>query len=277
MVPIGLCAQLACLWEASARKPGNVAPGQHFDDSTYLDYLKSAAAIAPVLDTAWKRRVGETVLASVLATKQVTTSNTNLGIILLLAPLATVAGQPLRQGLPGVLERLDVEDARLVYEAIRLVNPAGLGRVAEQDVNDKPTRTLRAVMALASERDLIALQYVNGFAQVLDELPASLRRGLADGLGLEEAIVRTQLAFLSEHPDSLIARKLGPEAAREVSERARQVAQDGRDRAAFDAWLRAAGHDRNPGTTADLIAAALFVGLREGSLSPRELFTAAPT
>ena len=34
----------------------------------------------------------------------------------------------------------------------------------------------------------------------------------------------------------------------------------------FDAWLRADGHRRNPGTTADLIAASLFAAFRDGIL-----------
>jgi len=272
MLPIGVCAQLACIWEATARKPGNVHRFQDFDDSSYVDYLTSAAAIAPVLETAWKRHVGETVLAGVLATRQVARGNTNLGILLLLAPLATVAGQPLRQGLPHVLTHLDVEDAKLVYEAIRLANPAGLGKVDEQDVREQPTQTLREVMALAAGRDLVALQYADGFKEVFDEIVPALRASLGEGHGLEEAIVRTYLQFLTDHPDSLIARKRGTEAAREVSGRAKQVVLGKVRRDEFDAWLREGGHGRNPGTTADLLAAALFVALREGSLSPHERF-----
>ena len=86
----GLCAQIACVWEATARKPGNVHRYCDFEDSTYLDYLLSAAALAPVLDRAADRRIGETILDAVRATRRVTRSNTNLGIVLLLTPLASV-------------------------------------------------------------------------------------------------------------------------------------------------------------------------------------------
>jgi triphosphoribosyl-dephospho-CoA synthase len=272
MLPVGLCTQLACIWEAMARKPGNVHRLRDFEDTSYLDFLVSAAAIAPVLEGAWSRPVGETILAAVQATQQVTRVNTNLGIILLLAPLASVVGKPLRQGLPCVLDRLTVADALKTYEAIRLANPGGLGKVPEQDVGQEPTQTLREVMALAADRDLIALQYANGYAQVLDEAVPALQSSLAEGGGLEEAVIRCLLQLLSHHPDSLIVRKRGLAEAMEVRERAGKVLKGMLNRTAFDSWLREEGHSRNPGTTADLIAAALFVMLREGLLSPQRGF-----
>src|SRR6266566_2508619 len=132
MLPVGLCAQLACIWEVTARKPGNVHRYRDFEDAGYLDFVTSAAAIAPVLDAAAGRPVGETILDAVRATRQVARTNTNLGIILLLAPLAAAApGESLRDGLRGVLGRLDVAGCRACYEAIRLASPAGLGRVPE--------------------------------------------------------------------------------------------------------------------------------------------------
>ena len=90
MPDVGLCAQLACIWEATARKPGNVTRHCDFDDVSYLDFLTSAAAVAPVLATAAQRRVGATILEAVRATRRVAATNTNLGIVLLLAPLASV-------------------------------------------------------------------------------------------------------------------------------------------------------------------------------------------
>src|SRR5271166_2961827 len=139
MPEVGLCAQLACVWEATARKPGNVTRFHDFEDLTYLDFVLSAAAIAPVMATAAQQRVGATVLEAVRATRRVVRTNTNLGIILLLAPLACVPdAEELRGGVERVLSGLDVEDARRAYEAIRLAAPGGLGRVAEQDVVAEP-------------------------------------------------------------------------------------------------------------------------------------------
>src|SRR5437016_1103988 len=120
MISIGLCAQLACIWEATARKPGNVHRRRDFEDTTYLDFLHSAAVIAPFLEDA-SRDVGDTVLQCIQATRNVTGKNTNLGIVLLLAPLARVPqGEDLRSGLNRLLDNLDVADSRAAYEAIRL-------------------------------------------------------------------------------------------------------------------------------------------------------------
>jgi len=281
MLLVGLSVQLACVWEATARKPGNVHRYRDFEDASYLEFVLSAAAIAPVLDGAVERPVGQTILEGVRATRQVARTNTNLGIVLLLSPLATVpSNEPLRDRLLGVLERLDVEDACAAYEAIRLANPGGLGRVSEQDVHDEPTQGLREVMALAADRDLIARQYINGFEQVFDEGVPALRHALDQGASLEKSIIACQLNLMARHADSLILRKCGPQEAQEASRRAQQLldagGQTSRDGwqmlASFDAWLCEAGHTRNPGTTADLIAACLFVGLREGVLSPLHPF-----
>jgi triphosphoribosyl-dephospho-CoA synthase len=275
MPPIGLCAQLACIWEATARKPGNVHRYCDFDDASYIDFLASAAAVAPILDTAPQRRVGETIWQAVQATRQVTATNTNLGIVLLLAPLAAVPpSEPLRAGLLRVLETLDVEDARAVYRAIRLAAPGGLGEAPEQDVRAEPTQTLRAAMGLGAERDLIARQYVNGFHEVFTVGVPALQGGLERTEALESAIVACHLTWMAAFPDSLIARKRGLAEAAEAGRRARQVLDAGwphtpAGRAALgdlDVWLRAEGHARNPGTTADLVAACLFVALREDTI-----------
>ncbi len=90
MIPIGLYAQLACIWEAMARKPGNVHRYADFADLTYLDLLHSAAAVAPILNGASLWGVGKSILESVKATRRVAKTNPNLGIVLLLAPLAAV-------------------------------------------------------------------------------------------------------------------------------------------------------------------------------------------
>jgi triphosphoribosyl-dephospho-CoA synthase len=264
----GLCSQIACIWEATARKPGNVHRYCDFADSSYTDFLLSAAAIAPVMTTACQRRVGATILDAVRATRRVTGTNTNLGIVLLLAPLATVAPETeLRSGVERVLDGLDVEDARLTYEAIRLASPGGLGDAPEQDVREEPTQTLRQVMALAAERDLIARQYANGFAEVFEEGAPAVLAGLERTGSIEGAIIHAHLHLMAHHPDTLIARKSGRAEAEEAARRAREVLDAGStELKRFDGWLRAEGHARNPGATADLLAACLFVLLRENTI-----------
>jgi triphosphoribosyl-dephospho-CoA synthase len=275
MIATGLCAQLACIWEATARKPGNVHRYQDFPDLTYANLIVSAAAVAPVLETAPSRRVGETILESVGATRRLVQTNTNLGIVLLLAPLAAVPRETdLRRGLPAILGQLDRTDACAVYEAIRLAVPGGLGRVPEQDVVEEPTQSLREVMALAADRDLVARQYTNTFHEVWEEGIPALAQGLERAQTLEGAIIDCHLHLMAGFPDSLIARKQGAAEAAEASRRAQRVLANGwpgnrtgwQGLADLDAWLRAAGNRRNPGTTADLVTATLFIALREGML-----------
>jgi triphosphoribosyl-dephospho-CoA synthase len=101
----------------------------------------------------------------------------------------------------------------------------------------------------------------------------ALRQGRAQGLAWPAAIVDAYLQTLSQVPDTLIARKLGPEAAQGVSRRAAAVLAEGaagtreraRSEAELDAELRGPRNRKNPGTTADIVTAALFVLLSEGS------------
>ena len=277
MPSLGFCAQLACIWEVTASKPGNVNRYYDFENTAFVDYLISAAAIAPVIDEVGQRRVGETVLEGVRATRQVVKSNTNLGILLLLAPLGAVpSGQGLKSGAAQVLERLDVDDAKTVYEAIRLAEPGGLGQVPQEDVRNEPTAGLREDMGLAADRDLIARQYVNNFRDVFELGVPALTCQLDRGHNLETAIIYSHLRFMATYPDSLIARKCGADVAEEARRRAESVLQNGwpeshgphakHELAKFDKWLRSGGNRRNPGTSADLVTASLFVLLREGTI-----------
>jgi triphosphoribosyl-dephospho-CoA synthase len=272
----GVHAQVACIWEATARKSGNVHRYADFEDTAYLDFLTSAAALAPVLAVAEDHCLGATILEGVRLTRRVVANNTNLGILLLLAPLSAVGGGiPLEEGVEEVLARLTVDDAVFTYDAIRLAAPAGLGRVADQDVFAKPTQTLRQVMALAADRDLVARQYANGFREVFREGVPALRRGLELSQSLEGGIILCHLHLLAHYPDSLIARKRGQAEAEEAAQRARRVLEarwphhpNGRTALAeLDAWLRAEGHARNPGTTADLVTACLFIALRQAIIT----------
>jgi triphosphoribosyl-dephospho-CoA synthase len=273
----GAAATLACLYEATAQKPGNVHPNASFDDLTYADFVASAIVIGPIFEQAHEKGVGRTVLDAVQATQESVGTNTNLGTLLLLAPLAAVpADKTLADGIAGVLQRFDRDDIRFVYEAIRLAVPGGLGRVDDADVCSDPPEnlTLVEVMQLASERDRVARQYTNRLADVLDGTARSIAEGVVRGLPLSDAIVFTHIRQIAEHGDSLIARKCGPQTASEARRRAQLVLKSGspgdgayqQALTEFDAWLRADGHRRNPGTTADLVAAGLFVLLREGRL-----------
>lgn len=270
---VGRCATLACLIEATVPKPGNVHRGADFDDLHFFDFQAAAVAIGPAIEqVAIDGRVGRAVLDAVRATRTLAATNVNLGIVLLIAPLAAVPrNRPMMLGLRYVLSQLTPQDAVDVYEAIRLANPGGMGKVDEADVAGPPPSSLVDAMRLAADRDSIAKQYVTDFADVFDLVVPELQRGLAKGWALGDTVIRTHLRVLHELPDTLIARKCGIAKAREVSAWAGQVLEAGppddenyhEALADLDFELRSDGHRLNPGATADLIAAGLFVALRD--------------
>jgi triphosphoribosyl-dephospho-CoA synthase len=289
---VGLSGFQACLWEVTARKVGNVHRNADFDDTTYLDFITSASLIKPYLCQAGSKEIngGFTALAVAIGNaigenSMVVKRNTNLGIILLLFPLAA-AWHRLHQEkkrkncLDRLLARLTVEDAVYVYRSIRLARPGGLGDAPEQDVSGDPTVTLLEAMKLAADRDLVARQYATGFADVFDFGVPAFLAGFERFGSVEAAIIDSQLRWLAAYPDSLIARKNGPAVAADVQARAAAVLDlggiatpDGRRAGvALDRHLRSDGNKLNPGTTADLITACLFVALRENKVSPSTPF-----
>lgn len=274
-------APVACIWEATARKIGNVHRRADFAGTGLMDFLLSAVAIGPALSAVGSRGVGPAIWSAVEATRGMVGQNTNLGIILALAPLVAVPeSDSLRAGTSPVLAGLSVEDTRLVYRAIRHANPGGLGDAPEQDVRDEPTITLLEAMRLAADRDMIARQYASGFADVFDFGVPAFADSLARFGTVEAAIIDSQLHWLAAYPDSLIARKNGPAVAEDVQRRAAAVLALGgiattKGRAAgvaLDRHLRSNGNNLNPGTTADLITACLYVALRENMVTPSTPF-----
>jgi triphosphoribosyl-dephospho-CoA synthase len=272
---LGLAATLACLLEVSAEKVGNVTPTRRFADAGFADFARSALALGPAVATAAPGRVGRTVYRAVTATRRVTRTNTNLGIALLLAPLAAAWRSPapggFRRRLGRLLRGLSVGDARWAYAAIRRARPGGLARRPVADVRKPPAVTLREAMGLAAGRDAIAAEYTRDFAVTFGvALPAL--RGAVRRLPVLDAIVQAHLEVLARVPDSLIARKAGPAAAAAVARRARAVLRAGglhttRGKAAtrrLDRDLRRDGNRLNPGASADLVTAALFVWLLPG-------------
>ena len=288
--------EICCLMEATARKPGNVHPAAKFVDLDYDDFVAAAQAIGGPLANAQRDGLGQSVFNAIQATRQNSGSNVNLGIALLIAPLASIAdGLSLIAGIGNVLAQTTIDDAEQVYAAIRLARPGGLGNVKSQDVNDRPSITLRDAMSLAADRDRIAEQYASDFSFLLGHarhwlldawqwchdlesviLQMGELLGLPEIVPWEAAIIRFQLKLLADAPDSLVARKCGSAIATELQERAnelhrtdwpgRMISWSALHR--FDEWLRSDGHRRNPGTTADLIAATLFAAVRDGLIIP---------
>ena len=267
--------RLACQREVRSPKPGNVFPGNEFADATVADFLASADAIAAVMAMASDRPLGTTILKCVEATRRVVGHNTNLGIILLIAPLAAVpVGRTLTDGIETVLNATTVDDSIAAYEAMCRAQPAGLGEVNDQDLLQTPTENLVECMRLAADRDLIAAQYANGFQQVLGSGLAWLAEAQHAIESSSQQITWLAVRFLAEFGDSLIARKCGLPMSDLVQKKAQELLRSGwpqrsdssADLADLDAFLRADGNRRNPGTTADFIAAVIFAGLRDGRI-----------
>ncbi|MFE1601852.1 triphosphoribosyl-dephospho-CoA synthase [Methylobacterium sp. ID0610] len=256
----------ACRAELAALKPGNVHVFAEGHRMTLADFETSAAVSAGPL-TAPGRRVGERAEAAVAATMVAVGQNTNLGIVLLCAPLAAAAEQPppLRSALDRVLAGLDAADARGVFAAIRRANPGGLGRAARHDVTQAAAPPpLLAAMAEAADRDRIARAYVTGFADLFEIGLPALDRARAQGLTAPWTATAIHLAFLTAFPDSHIARKFGLDRAEAV--RAEAQAALGALVLGEPATAALLAHDRrlkeaglNPGTSADLTVATLFL------------------
>jgi triphosphoribosyl-dephospho-CoA synthase len=274
----------ACALDVATPKPGNVStqsPGHGMNAAQFLDSADAA------VDALFARGapVGRRILDAVTRTRDAVGCNTNLGIVLLVAPLAAalddtgpaLSAQAWREATSRTLATLDVDDARLAYRAIALANPGGLGDAPEQSVHAPPTVGLRDAMRLASDRDSIARQYANGFQDIFEtglaayrEAPARVADAPEEPQAPEAAMLGVFLAFLGGWPDSHIVRKHGMAlaqsvtlAAREHHDRWRQAllhAQRATAIAPLDAWdadLKARGI--NPGTSADLAVATLFV------------------
>jgi triphosphoribosyl-dephospho-CoA synthase len=267
--------QLACLLEVSAAKPGNITPTHEFSDTTYADMVASGLALGSAFGSrrARRRGVGELIADGVQETAHVTDANTNLGIVLLFAPLVRAAAtrtadETLAAATGRVLSQLDVDDAAAAFAAIVQARPGGLGDAPEHDVRAPASVPLREAMAAAAHRDSIASEYATGYAIVFDEGLPFLAGALQERPSTLDAIVSLHLALLAARPDTLIARKAGEEAARAVMAAARQVRDGSLSLADFDASLRGDDHRLNPGTTADLVAATLLAALLSGVRLP---------
>lgn len=255
----------ACEAELLALKPGNVHVWADGHGMTVADFRHSAAAAAPALCNP-ALGVGARVLAAVGATRAAVGQNTNLGILLLCAPMLHAAERagPLAGALRRVLHDLDIADARAAYAAIRLAAPAGLGEVDEADIGGEPGITLRDAMRLAQGRDRIAWNYAHGMADPLRRGAPRLAALRARGWAEPWPTSGLYMSLLAAIPDSHVARKHGTAAAEALRRRARPLARAlwaasaperlAGDLMALDAALKIEG--LNPGTTADLTVAS---------------------
>ena len=259
----------ACLAELSALKPGNVHIFADGHGMVVQDFIASAEVSAqPLCEPGLT--VGQRIRRAIQATWSAVNCNTNLGIVLLAAPMIQASlqtGLPLSaHALNETLQALTVDDARLAYAAILQASPAGLGSSDQHDVHEVPTVTLLQGMEQAQSYDLVARQYANGYQDVLGVGLARYREALALWQREAWAVTAVYLGFLGHYPDSHIARKYGDAAAERVMQQAlvhehNLMACDNpktyqRSLMAFDQELKQA--KLNPGTTADLTVATVL-------------------
>jgi triphosphoribosyl-dephospho-CoA synthase len=258
----------ACVAELDALKPGNVHIFAAGHRMTVAQFVRSADAAAGPLSASGVR-VGRRILGAVEATLEAVGANTNLGIILLCAPLAAAAESnpsDLRPALAEVLADLDTDDASLAFRAIMRASPAGLGRVERNDVTQPARVTLRQAMADAADRDRIARQYTSSFADIFETGLPVLAAAAARSWDQAWTVLAVYLGFLSAFLDSHIVRKYEISVAEDVQRTAAQfhhALQSSWDPAhlhddllAWDKTLKA--RNINPGTSADLTVATLF-------------------
>lgn len=259
----------ACRREIEALKPGNVhvfADGHSMSADQFL--VSAGVSSGPLTDPSLP--IGQRILDAIRATRRAVGTNTNLGIVLLCAPLiraAEMSGGARRANLGKVLDGMDMEDTASVFEAIVLASPGGLGTADAHDVRGQPTAGLLDAMREAADRDRIARQYVTRYDDVFGVGLPAIDEALARGESGMWPAVFSYMTLLAGFPDSHVARKLGVQAASRIQEEAAAVrvsleaAEDEQARIAlllnFDRSLKARAV--NPGTSADLTVASLLV------------------
>jgi triphosphoribosyl-dephospho-CoA synthase len=256
----------ACIEELAALKPGNVHVHAAGHRMTVADFVRSSEVSGPLLCRVGAP-LGWRIREAVVATRAAVGQNTNLGILLLCGPLAVAAERGLAVG--AVIAASDLDDAGMVFEAIRIAGPGGLGSADRHDVHRPATVTLAVAMAAAADRDSVARQWVNGFADVLGAGMAEYEAARVRWIDPSRAALAAYLWFLAAFPDSHVRRKHGLAVAEVVRQKAGEVRRALDLPAmlprllAWDAELK--GQGINPGTSADLTVATAFawrLGLR---------------
>ena len=259
-----------CDLDIQSLKPGNISIYAAAKDLSVDDFLNSAKASArPITEP--HSSLGIRIFNAISATQLAVHTNTNLGIVLLLAPLIQAKfeiaeAEKLEEALARILSRTSVQDATEVYQAIRIANPGGMGEKEDQDISQEPNVTLLNTMKISSEWDQIAAQYSNNFDEIFN-FGVERYRFLMEKWNNEKwATTGVFMSYLAHFPDSLIERKFGLLKAREISDMISDLEMElcrsdspGRYEAQLLEIDRQLKRDLiNPGTSADLTAASIF-------------------
>ena len=273
--------QQACEVELQAFKPGNVSVYADGHDMTVEDFRISAKVSAVALcNTDYS--LGEKIYYAVKATREAVGCNTNLGILLLCAPLieAIAIKSPeisLQQALNAVLTNTSLEDADWVFKAISLASPGGLGNADQADVSEKPTINLTEAMRLASSRDRIALQFVTNYQDIFDFALPIYYNGATKWCKQDWSALAVFVSLLCRFPDSHVERKYGSQyngmIALKMTQLSEELSKAERPELtlpllhSIDKAFKSQG--LNPGTMADLTVATLFTVFLEETIKHR--------
>ena len=259
-----------CHLDMQALKPGNVGLHANSDELKVEDFLLSAKVSAKPLMRS-DISLGQRIYGAVKATREAVSTNTNLGIILLIAPLvqaymsASKPTQPMQNSVSDILQHSSVQDAKHVYQAIRLAEPGGMGQKEDQDLSEEPDVSLLNTMKIAQSWDRIAAQYANNYVDIF-EFGVPRYKALIQRWEERWAVTGVFLGYLSQYPDSLIERKFGVLKAKEISDMIRPLERE-LCRSDTPGWYEAQlmqidNHLKrnriNPGTSADLTIASIF-------------------
>ncbi len=259
-----------CQLDVQSLKPGNISVYSGAKDLSVDDFLNSAkASVEPITDP--NSSLGFRILNAASATHDAVSTNTNLGMILLMAPLvqaayAQQAGGSIQLALVNILQQTSIEDAQLVYQAIRLAKPGGMGDQDDQDISEEPNVTLLNTMKIASTWDQIAAQYSNNFQDIFNFGVPRYQNLMEKWNDEKWATTGLFMSYLAQYPDSLIERKFGLLKAREISDMISDLEMElcrsdspGRYEAQLLEIDRQLKRNLiNPGTSADLTAASIF-------------------
>ncbi len=286
-------AQLASILEVSGYpKPGNVHRTHDFDDMVYEDFLISGVVIGDTIRKTAIRatktfenqnfssiKLGELILESIIETNSWVKTNTNLGIMMLMIPIAAAAAissdfNSLRTNIVKIMADTTPEDAVNLYKAINLAEAGGMGEQKDLDVGSEESQkellereiTMFDVLEISSEWDQLAKELTTSMPAIFEVGYPNYKK-LKEKYGYNYACVGTFLKLLSVFPDTLISRKIGVEKAKVFSEKAKEILNN-------NVLLTTQGISYlekldeelnelklNPGTTADLTAASIMVAI----------------
>ena len=260
----------ACHKDIEAIKPGNVNINSPHHDTTASDYLISSINSGSELFND-SYSLGDRILSAIVATKKETQMNTNLGIILLCAPIAhallNYKEMSLKEAIAKTIDSATADDTVKICEAINIANPGGLGNVSDYDTKSMPVVKLREIMSYSAQYDRISYQYHNNYEDILDFIIPSLDENMIKYKSDDISISMTYLQILGKIPDSHISRKLGEEIAKKTSNHVNDLLKI-QDKDCSQGYLVKQLNDLdyeykkkgiNPGTTADLLVASLMI------------------